>query len=59
MNLALLYAFPGRKEDAIREARYAFDIETGSVEKNAATAVLALVYARTGEPEEAITLYRT
>ena len=56
MNLALLYAFLGRKEDAVQQARRAFEIEPSFVEKNAATAALAAVYARTGEPEEAITL---
>ena len=57
VNLALLYAFLDRKEDAIREVQHAFDMETtGSVEQNATIAVRALIYARTGEPEEAIRL---
>jgi TolB-like protein/DNA-binding winged helix-turn-helix (wHTH) protein/Tfp pilus assembly protein PilF len=55
-NLALLYAFLGRKEDAIREARHAIEIERGEVEKNYAASALALIYARTGQPEEAIDL---
>jgi TolB-like protein/DNA-binding winged helix-turn-helix (wHTH) protein/Flp pilus assembly protein TadD len=55
-NLALLYAFLGRKEDALREARHSVEIQNGEVEKNTASAVLALVYARTGEPEEAISI---
>jgi len=55
-NLALLYAFLGRKDDAIRESRHAIELQIGAVEKNTGTAVLALVYAQTGESEEAITL---
>ena len=55
-DLALLHAFLGRKEDAIRESRAAIELERGPIEKNNATAILALVYAQTGEPEEAITL---
>ena len=55
-NLALLYALLGRKEDAIRESRRAVELETGLIEKNDAAAVLALVYAQTGEADESITL---
>jgi TolB-like protein/DNA-binding winged helix-turn-helix (wHTH) protein/lipopolysaccharide biosynthesis regulator YciM len=55
-NLALLYAFLGRKEDAIRESRALIELQTGPIEKDTATALLALVYAQTGESEEAITL---
>ena len=55
-NLAMLNALLGRKEEAIRLARQSIETQTGSVEKNFASAALALVYARTGEPEEAITL---
>ena len=55
-NLVLLYAFLGRKNDAIAQARSSFEAHTGSVEKNFAAAALALVYARSGEPEEAITM---
>ena len=55
-DLALLYAFLGRKDDAIREGRAAIELVRGPIEKSTATAVLALVYTRTGESEEAITL---
>ncbi len=58
-RLGLVYAYVGRKEDAIREARQAVEVEP--VSKDAYhgaiwASVLALVYARTGEAEQAITL---
>jgi tetratricopeptide (TPR) repeat protein len=55
-NLAILYAFLGRKEDAIHLGRQAVQVENGGVEKNYAASALALVYARTGESEQAIDL---
>jgi TolB-like protein/DNA-binding winged helix-turn-helix (wHTH) protein/Flp pilus assembly protein TadD len=55
-NLAILYAFLGRKADAIQLARQAVEMENGGVEKNYAASALALVYARSGEPEQAINL---
>jgi hypothetical protein len=52
----MLYALLGRKEEAIQVAQQSIQIQTGAVEKNFASAALALVYARTGEPEEALNL---
>lgn len=57
--LGLLYAYLGRKEEAIREARRAVELEPES--KNAyhgpvMAAALALVYAQTGEADQAIAL---
>jgi TolB-like protein/Flp pilus assembly protein TadD len=57
--LGWLYACMGRKEDAIREARRGVELEPESRDAyhGALTASnLALVYARTGEPEQAIPL---
>jgi serine/threonine protein kinase/Flp pilus assembly protein TadD len=58
-DLGLLYAYLGRKEEAIREARRAVDLVPAS--KNAVDAplladMLALVYAHTGETDQAIML---
>ena len=58
-DLGLLYAYMSRKEDAIREGRRAVELEPES--KNAFhgaqwAAHLALVYALTGEQDQAITL---
>ncbi|MBA3385406.1 MAG: hypothetical protein H0T95_02075, partial [Chthoniobacterales bacterium] len=56
-TLGLIDAFRGRKEDAIREGRRWLEAENHSVlEKNDAAANLALIYARTGETDEAIKL---
>ncbi|HEY2801737.1 MAG TPA: hypothetical protein VGI85_14190, partial [Chthoniobacterales bacterium] len=58
-DLALLDAFLGQKEKAIREAQRALDQTlgpAGSIEKNQAASALAMVYAQTGEPDKAITL---
>ncbi|MGH7949810.1 MAG: hypothetical protein ACREQF_11330, partial [Candidatus Binataceae bacterium] len=56
-TLGLIDAFRGRKEDAIREGRRAVELADYSMlEKNDALAALALIYARTGEPDEAIKL---
>ena len=53
-NLGLIYAFIGRKEDAIREGRLGVELSTGPMEKNEASAALALIYARLGESDEAV-----
>ncbi len=58
-ELGLLYAYMQRKDDAIREARRAVELEPES--QNAFhganhAASLALVYALVGEPDQAITL---
>jgi tetratricopeptide (TPR) repeat protein len=53
-NLGLIYAFLGRKEDAIREGRLGVELSTGPMEKNEASAALALIYARLGESDEAV-----
>ena len=58
-DLGLLYAYMGRKEDAIREGRRAVELEPES--RNAfhgadTAANLALVYALVGEQDQAITL---
>ncbi|MFN2508540.1 MAG: protein kinase [Chthoniobacterales bacterium] len=56
-TLGLIDAFRGRKEDAIREGRRGVELQNYSVvEKNDAAANLALIYARTGETDEAIKL---
>jgi serine/threonine-protein kinase len=56
-RLGLLYAYMQRKEDAIREARRAFELEPESQDAfhgaNYA-AYLALVYAFVGEPDQAL-----
>ena len=58
-NLSLVLAFLGRKEEAIREAQKAVEAlpsGPGSVERNAISSALALVYAHTGESEKALDL---
>lgn len=57
-DIALLYAFLGRKEEAIREALRAVEVASvvGELEKNELSSALAMVYAHTGEPEKAIDL---
>ena len=58
-ELALLYAYLGRKDDAIREGRRAVDLgpaNKDAVEVPILASKLALVYARTGETDQAITL---
>ncbi len=55
-NLALLEALLGRKADAIRAAQRAIEFASGPVEKTNPRAVLAVIHARTGEPEKAIAL---
>jgi serine/threonine protein kinase/Flp pilus assembly protein TadD len=62
-ELGMLYAYLGRKEDAIRECRRAVDLVPVSKDPLGAdlevpllASKLALVYARTGETDQAITL---
>jgi TolB-like protein/Tfp pilus assembly protein PilF len=58
-HLGLVYAYMQRKEDAIREARRAVELEPESQNAfhgAAHAANLALVYALVGEPDQAITL---
>jgi hypothetical protein len=55
-NLGLLYAFVGRKEDAIREGRRGAKLNPGPMEKNDSMAALALIHARVGESDEAVRL---
>ena len=57
--LGLLYAYMQRKDDAIREARRAVEVEpqtTNAFHGAIHSAILALVYALVGEPDEAIPL---
>lgn len=59
LDLGLVYAFLGRKEEAIREALRGVEVaEAGStiIEKNDGLCALALIYAQTGEAEKAIDL---
>ncbi|HEY2102409.1 MAG TPA: tetratricopeptide repeat protein [Chthoniobacterales bacterium] len=56
-QLGLLYAFMGRKDDAIREGRHALELKPISVDVIDGAVVecyLALIYARTGQTGEAI-----
>ena len=58
-DLGRLYAYMGRKEEAIREGRRAVELcpeSTDAVNGAELAAKLALVYARTGEIDQAITL---
>jgi TolB-like protein/Flp pilus assembly protein TadD len=58
-DLGLLYAYLGRKEDAIREGRAAVELAPESKEpfrRALYESKLALIYARTGEADQAITL---
>lgn len=55
-TLGLIDAFRGRKEDAIRAGRRGVELEPSLLGKNEASAALALIYARTGEPDAAIKL---
>lgn len=61
-NLGLLYAFLGRKEDAIREGKRAVELEPES--KDALIApwmkgFLAMIYVRTGELDQALPLLQS
>ncbi len=56
-DLALIDAFLGRKEEAIREALHAVNlVPEDSIERSALSSALAMVYAQTGEAEKAIAL---
>jgi TolB-like protein/class 3 adenylate cyclase/Tfp pilus assembly protein PilF len=58
-NLGWLYAFMGRREDAIREGRRAVELKPESkdaVDGPLMNCYLALIYARVGEKEPAISL---
>jgi tetratricopeptide (TPR) repeat protein len=57
-RLGLLYAYLGRKEDALRQSHRAVDLwpENEAVERPIYLGNLALVYALSGESEEAVTL---
>jgi TolB-like protein/class 3 adenylate cyclase/Tfp pilus assembly protein PilF len=57
--LGILYAYMGRKEDAIREARRAVELtpeKTDALNGVQRACDLALVYALTGEADQAVTL---
>src|SRR6266404_3909357 len=56
-QLGLLYAFMGRKEDALREGRRAVELKPVArdvIEGGVAQAFQALIFARTGETDRAI-----
>jgi len=57
-RLGVLYAYLGRKEEALRESRRAVELvpENDAIERPAYSANLALVYALTGESEKAVSL---
>jgi TolB-like protein/Flp pilus assembly protein TadD len=57
-HLGELYAYLGRKEEALRQSRRAVDLvpENDAIERPAYSANLALVYALRGESEKAVTL---
>jgi Flp pilus assembly protein TadD len=58
-NLGLLYAFLGRKEDAIREGRRAVELEPATKDAVNApwmTGFLAMIYARVGDADSALPL---
>ena len=57
--LGLVYAFLGRKEEAIREGRRAVELKPESrdaLDGAQIAGFLALIYARTGETDQALTL---
>lgn len=58
-DLALIYAFLGRREEAVATALRAVDATAhfgGVIEKNDMLSALAMVYAQTGQAEQAIDL---
>jgi TolB-like protein/Flp pilus assembly protein TadD len=57
-RLGVLYAYLGRKEEALRESRRAVELvpENDAIERPAYSTNLALVYALTGESEKAVSL---
>jgi TolB-like protein/class 3 adenylate cyclase len=56
INLGLIDAFLGRKNEAIREAQRAIEVAIDPLQKNDASAALALIHARIGESDQAIDL---
>ncbi|HEX8279873.1 MAG TPA: tetratricopeptide repeat protein [Chthoniobacterales bacterium] len=58
-HLGLLYAYLGRKDDALREGRRAAEmlpVSKDGYDGTFVSALLALIYARTGETQQAIDL---
>ena len=58
-NLGLLYSFLDRKDDAIREARRAVELQPDSIDAVNGpwmTGFLAMIYSRTGEADSAMPL---
>ena len=58
-NLGLLYAFMGKKEEALREGRRATELipeSKDAVDGAIAQCFLAVIYARVGEPDLAFPL---
>ena len=58
-HLGLLYAYLGRKEDAIRLGRLAVELSPESKDAYygpSVSGLLTLIYARTGEPDQALQL---
>ncbi|CAN5371296.1 hypothetical protein BH20VER3_BH20VER3_10030 [soil metagenome] len=58
-NLGLLYAFMGKRDEAIREGRLAVELKPESKDANTGAIMLcylALIYARVGEIDQAILL---
>ncbi|MEO7725510.1 MAG: hypothetical protein ABIU29_12635, partial [Chthoniobacterales bacterium] len=58
-QLGLLYAYLGRKEDALREGRRAIELRPESQDAYLSptlSGMLAMIYARTGEPDQALAL---
>ncbi len=56
INRGLIDAFLGKKNEAVREGQRAIEMTSDPLEKNDASAALALIYARTGESDQAIEL---
>ena len=55
-QLGLLYAYLGRKEEAIREGRRGVELAFDAVTTPSAVSTLALILARAGEVDEALAL---
>jgi len=56
ISLGLIDAFLGNKTQAINEGEHAIEVALDPLQKNDASAALALIYARTGESDKAIDL---
>lgn len=56
ISLGQIYAYLGLKEKALSEASRAIELSSGWLAKNEASAALALIHARTGSADEAITM---